>query len=59
MLRQHRLLHAEDGQGHLQMTEHRGISCCQMKIAEDPDGTVRPMIRGDRERKQVSLSHCP
>lgn len=29
------------------MDEHHGISCCQMKIAEDPDGMVRPVIRGD------------
>lgn len=39
------------------MTEHLGISCCQMKIAEDPNGMVRPVVRGDGERKQVSLSH--
>ncbi|XP_059790277.1 tensin-3 isoform X1 [Balaenoptera ricei] len=61
MLRQHQLLHAEDDQGHLQMTQHHSLSFCQTKIAEDPDGPVRGAIRGrpgDGERKQVVSPHC-
>lgn len=60
MLRRHQLLHAEDVQGHPQMTQSHRLSFCQTKI-EDPDGPVRDAIRGrpgDGERKQVSL-HRP
>lgn len=56
-------LHAEEGQGNLEMIQDHSISFCQMKIAE-PDGTGRYMIRGgtgDEERKQACMLHryCP